>query len=540
MKKWTTKLVALCLVLCLTLSGCGILDLGGYFDQLLGILGGNFMTSFEDMAYTRPDMQAFRTTLQEGLDAAKEEDLSTVVSAVNSVYAQFDAFYTAYALSNIHYSLDLLNTYWEEEYNFCTENLSEINAGLDSFYRALAKSPIRDQLEGDDYFGPGFFDAYEGETLYDETFQSLLDQEAQLQNQYYALSAQAGTLDPYSEAFYAQCGNQLAEIFVELIRVRQKMAAHADYGDFQQFAYDFYFGRDYTPQQADAHLEDIRRELVPLYQELANSGYWNNAFTISSQKATFDYVKTAATAMGGTVAEAFEAMEAGGLYDISYSPNKFANSFEIYINSYYAPYVFLSPTNTNYDKLAFAHEFGHFCADYASFGSMAGVDVAEVFSQGLEYLSLCYVDDPDLRKLKMADCLRVYVEQAAYASFEQQVYGLEGDLLTVENVRGIFSGTMSNFGLDDGSLDSRSFVLVPHFYVSAQYIISYVFSNDVALQLYMMEKEAPGTGLACLTDHLATTHCGIQAFVQESGSLKSPFSSGWISEVKTLLEKELK
>ena len=87
--------------------------------------------------------------------------------------------------------------------------------------------------------------------------------------------------------------------------------------------------------------------------------------------------------MGGLVQEAFVLMEGSGLYNISYGQNKYDASFEVYLTLYSEPYVFLNPTQSDYDFLSFAHEFVHFCNDYASYGSGATVDVAEFFSQGM-------------------------------------------------------------------------------------------------------------------------------------------------------------
>ena len=50
------RLIALCLALCLLLTGCSVLDFGGYIDNLLPALTG--VTDFSQMKYTRPDMAA--------------------------------------------------------------------------------------------------------------------------------------------------------------------------------------------------------------------------------------------------------------------------------------------------------------------------------------------------------------------------------------------------------------------------------------------------------------------------------------------------
>ena len=199
----------------------------------------------------------------------------------------------------------------------------------------------------------------------------------------------------------------------------------------------------------------------------------------------------------------------------------------------------MCPLQTNYDKLTFTHEFGHFCNDYASYGSYAGVDVGEVFSLGLEYLSLCYVDDgQDLAWLKMADGLSLFVEQAAFAAFEQQMYRLSGDELPVEGLLQLYDRTATEYGFDAVSYDEREFVTISHFYTNPKYIISYVVSNDAALQLYQMEQEEAGKGLACYEENLDTQCTYFLEFMEEAGLL-NPFEEGRVARIRETFEAAL-
>lgn len=533
MKKRVLCITAVCLVLAM-LSGCA--GLADYLDRLKQQLGLS-VTDFQDMQYTRPDMENFRQALEQHCaEAAEETNLETLERLILDFYAVYENYYTNYFLATIHYSKDLTDSYWEAENAFCSENSSEVDAGLDRFYRVLAKSPLRDKLEGEDYFGPDFFVNYEGESVYDENFHAMLAREAALVNQYYAVSGQSIATAYYSNEYFEVYGTQMAEIFRDLVQVRQEMAAYAGYDSYPEFAYDFHHVRDYTVEQAEAYMLQIQSQLVPLYRQLNGSGFWDMELQSSSERQTFAYVQQMAQNMGGVMEEAFHTMSESHLYDISYGVNKFDSSFAVYLYAYHAPYVFVNPTMTEQDKLTFTHEFGHFCNHYASYGSGAGVDVSEIFSQGLEYLSLCYTEDTgNLEKLRMASCLTTYVEQAAYASFEQQVYGLKGDELTVENIQTLYQTVGSAFGFDSWSWDSRDYVCINHFFTSPMYIISYVVSNDAALQLYQMEKAETGAGLACYTENLATAEAYFLAFLNSAG-LESPFTPGRLEKVRNTLE----
>jgi oligoendopeptidase F len=364
-----------------------------------------------------------------------------------------------------------------------------------------------------------------------------MEQEAQLTNRYYDLSS--GAID-YTEQWFSTTGTQLEEVFVELIALRQQIARHAGYDDYAAFAYDCYHLRDYTPSQAAAYCQAIGEQLSPLYRQATQQRLWETVGTeFCTEKQALDYLSEASKAMGGQIWECYRTMVNCELYDISIRDNKYAGSYELYLYSYGVPFLFTNPYGMMEDKLSLTHEFGHFCNDYASYGSTAGTDVSEVFSQGLEYLSLCYVGTEDMAVMKMMDCLNLYVEQSAFASFEQQVYDLQGEELTLENVYALYEQVGTAYGFDSWGWDSRDFVLIPHFFTNPMYIISYVVSNDAALQLYQLEKQTKGAGLAKYEENLDTLEGDFLAFIT-SAELESPFVEGRVAAVRKTLEQVLK
>lgn len=537
MKRVRKTLIAMTLCLCLLLTGC--MDLGGYFRELGALLGVS-STAFQDMEYTRPQEDDLPKAV-DAVEAAIEEGVGVdeLMECIYTVYDRYYDFYTNYSLANIHYYKDLTDIYWEDEYEHCLSLTAGVDAVMDQMLYTLADCPLKEELESGEFFGEDFFDAYQGESIWDDTFTSMMEQEAALQSRYYELNEEAMAVQYGTEEFYTTYGSQMLQLYVDLVALRQDIAQYAGYPDYAAFAYEFYYYRDYTPEQATGYLSDIAEALVPIYQRLGGSSIWNTGYQESSQQETLRYVKDTAEALGGTVQDAFEAMESGGLYDISYSENKYAASFEVYLTTYSSPFVFVDPTMTVYDQLTFVHEFGHFCNDFASFGSGAGIDVKEFFSQGMEYLSLgCGEGREKLVKLKMADSLCIYVEQAAYAWFEQQVYALPEGELTVDKVTELFGLAMKTFGMDIWGIDSRDLVGVHHFYDAPMYVVSYVVSNDAALQLYQLEQQEAGKGFALYQQNLATVEWTFLSFVESAG-LESPFAEGRIESVKKTFQSVL-
>ena len=531
MKSGVRILLAFCLVFSIFLTGCT--SFGGFFS--------NGLTPYSQMEYARPDMVKFASVLEDSCAIALQtQDVKKLENAIWAFYDVYDLFYTNLSLAFIAHSRDLTDIYWEGEYAYCVSHSAEADAGLDKLYRILANAPLRDVLEGEDYFGADFFDAFEGESFYDDQLTQMLSQEALLCSRYQTINGQASAVEYYSEEYFADYGSQMEQVFLELVQLRLQIASYLGYDSYPEFAYDFYHMRDYSPQQAVSYLADIRAELVPLYLQIRDASY-DALLLPCDESETFAYVKTMTKNMGGIFQDAFSDMERARVYDLSYGAHKYAASFEIYLTYYYTPYIFLSPSGTQYDKLSFAHEFGHFCTDYVMpGGSYHGVDIAEIFSQGMEYLSLCYADAPDdLVQLKMADCLRTYVEQAAYASFEHQVYALSQEELTGDGIRRLYTEVADAYGLITEEWDCREYVCIPHLYETPMYLISYVVSNDAAFQIYEMELQEKGSGLQCLEENIGSTQSYLLAFLEDAG-LESPFATGRLIRARQTLESVLK
>ena len=529
------RFLALMLALMLMLTGCA-----GFRAPML--YGGEY-TAYDDMVYTRPDMEAMAEIVETYCKTARESsDLNEVMATVERYYDIYDRFQTSYTMAYIEYNRDVTSEKWEAEYQFCMDHSDDVDADLEAFYMALADSPIRDQLE-EEYFGAGFFESYDGESFWDPGLMELLDREGELTNAYYALCEEADSVEYYSPEYFDTYADPLCQALIDLVRHRKTIADYLGYDSYPEFAYEFYHYRDYTPAQATAYTDSIRSEMAELYRQVSQSDVWDAGYSRCGESAMYDYVASAARAMDGLSLEAFALLETADLYDISYSNKKFDISFETFLTSYHQPYVFVNPTGYRMDCLSFAHEFGHFVTDYAFWeGSWAGTDVLEVFSQGMEYLSLFYSDGADegLLRYKLADTLATYVEQSAYATFEQALYELPEEELTTDHVFALYQQTMESFGVDFEALgwDTLDLVTVPHFYTDPLYIISYVVSIDAAFQICQLEQEQAGAGLARFEEHVTTECQYFLDFVEESG-LVSPFAPGRAAEAAESLRQAL-
>lgn len=553
--------LALICVMGLLLSGCGDWTepdetAPTISEAKAGTYRHQGVPDFEDMTYTRPDMDQYAALVQLICTKAAAEDsdidsgtpgvrayyVEDLTDSVLDLYDAYDSFYTMESLANIHYSLNLRDTVYQAEYDYCIEQESAVEQGLEDVYRALAASPLREDLESESYFGDGFFDSYDGDSFWTQELSDLTDQENQLITQCYAAMGDLADLNPYSDDYCAQGRNTLGPLLVELVKVRQELASYLGYDSYGDFAFDYYYGRDYSLSQAEDYLERIRQELTPLYRALNESDFWYTAYG-NSNPDCLAYLQSVTEAVGGKLRSAYTLMTTKHLYDITPSSYKYNGSFEIYLTSYSAPFIFLNPAENITDCLSLTHEFGHFASDYFSQGSSYTTDVAEIFSQGLEYLSLCYApeDTPELdtlRRLKLADSLNTYVEQAAYAKFECELYAMDPEELTADSLNDLYNEICREYGFDSWNWQEGDWFTITHFFTSPYYIMSYVTSNDAAMQLYEMELSDRGAGLQTYTDYLSGGQPQFMAFVQEAG-LQSPFDVIRLKQVRNTLETGL-
>ena len=537
MKNLRLRVIALLLALMVLLTGCSWRNdsLRLWYTSLTGDLP---LVKFADMPYVRPDIGQLLDYREKCVTLARDgTDFDALEENIWKLYDEYYNFSTQYALADIYFSGDLTDPYWQEEYNWCMETAVEVDAAMEDLFFALADSVFRDALERDDLFGQGFFDGYQGESVWDPEFIAMMEKETAMLEQYYELIQRLYERQKGTEEYDA-AAMELAELYADLVELRQRQATYSGYANYLNFAYTFYYDRDYSPKLEELYLSQIQANLVPLYRKIYTSETYA-VYEMVTEQETFQYLKTAAKEMGGTVWKAFKLLEQGGLYDISYGENKYQASFEVMLMNYYEPFIFMAPAENSYDLLTFAHEFGHFCGDYASYGALVGVDGAEVQSQGMEYLSLLYGEDTRaLTRLKMVDSLCTYVEQAAYAAFEQAVYKLHPDDLTGENIMALFQEITDSFGFDIWDENPNEFVTIGHFFTDPLYIFSYVVSNDAAMQIYQKELEKPGAGLALYEACLTSSETDFLAFLASAG-LHSPFTHGRLAEVKETFESIL-
>ena len=519
--------------------------------------------TFRQMSYERPsldELDALIAAAEEAMDSGA--DYAAVEPLLDDCFDYSYHFDTMYTLADIRSCLDLTDEYYAEEYLWCAENYTLVQQAIDGLYYACAASPLAEELEKE-YFWEGFIEQYsdESESIYNDTTVALMQEESNLIAEYRALSAEPvvefrGKEEPLDEllarlrgsayneavtAYYTQVNERYADIFIRLVAVREKLAAELGYNSYEEMQYLYGYERDYTPEQAEAYLQDIKTYMVPLYRRLADSAIPYQVWYSSVDEETLvDILHDAVADFGGDVSEAFSFMLRYELCDLKHDSRKADMSFETYLSDYEAPFVFLNASESNEDILTFAHEFGHFSDAYVNLNAYETVDLAEVYSQAMEYLVLSRLGEQieedeveNLARIKMIDTVEMYIQQASFAEFEHRVYALGADNLSAEVLNETARQVAKDYGYYNSNYDAfyaLSWVDIPHYYEQAFYIVSYPVSNDLAMQIYELEREEAGAGLQRYLDNLERDFSGLMGLVDASG-LESPFDPGRVEKI---------
>ena len=581
MKKRLTVVVALTLALVL-LCGCSLTDsalgnsIGGKLAQFAQRTSEHNPDGlkFSDMRYYRPDTEKLAAdvaAVEEALDSGAR--LKAVEALLDVCMDDYDEFDTMYALANIYNCKDLRDEYYAGEYEWISTESSTVSQLFDEMYYACAGSSLGADLE-DDYFWEGFCEDYADpeDSYYNDATVALMQRESELISRYRDLVADPSIvvdgeevsfydlLDERSDytdlegyyayldawmTYYETYNEPMADIYIELMRVHADMAEEMGFSSAEEMEFVFGFDRDFTPADAAVFIEDIKTYLVPLYVWADRQGlsYGIRYSPLGSEELYAD-LSGVADSIGRECSEAFSFMDRFELYDIEPSAYKADTSFQTYLSLYDAPFIFLKPEGTTRDLITFVHEFGHYTDAYTNFDEPEAIDLAEVYSQALEFLSLSHMDgilpQPQIDELRtglVLDSLNTFIQQASFADFESKAHALGPDNLSAEKLNELALQATKDFGYcPEGLEDVMQYFWmdITHLFEYPFYVISYPVSLDVAMQIYELEVGEEGAGLDRYFEMLPRDYDSFMETVT-AGGLESPFAEGGLASIAALI-----
>ncbi len=552
MKKRAIRLLSMLLAL-LMLTGCSSSILNDQLDSAYRALQRNFISAdrnlvpFDEMEYLRPDMSAISADFDAVNDALDGGDIDAVSDALDACYLDYYNFDTMYTIADIRSCQDVYDSYYADEVSWCGESFAAVQQKMEDMFYACAASDLAQELE-ENYFWEGFTDDYSdwSQSYYNDAAVELMQRESALVSEYRALAAESaaslGETISYMQTIrnYEKYNEDFARIYIELVRVRQELAAQFGM-DYEQMQYSFYFERDYTPEQAAQYVADIRSYMVPVYEEVMEASPYDDIYyDYIDEDELLGVLGSVTELMGGDVKAAFDFMTKYELCDVSLNSSKAAMSFQTYLSNYEAPFLFLDPYGDTEDILTLSHEFGHYVDAFVNYNASETIDMSECYSQAMEYLALGYYDEvlgedeaDNLRRMKLLDTLDLYVQQTSFAEFESTVYSMDPDQLSAEVLNDLSLQLARDYGYCDESRAkyyAMSWSDIAHFFEYPFYVITYPVSNDIAMQIYELSQDGGTAGLDKYNELLSREYTGFLDNIEEAG-FTSPFESGRVQRV---------
>ena len=555
MKKRAIRLLSMLLAL-LMLTGCSSSILNDQLDSAYRALQRNFISAdrnlvpFDEMEYLRPDMSAISADFDAVNDALDGGDIDAVSDALDACYLDYYNFDTMYTIADIRSCQDVYDSYYADEVSWCGESFAAVQQKMEDMFYACAASDLAQELE-ENYFWEGFTDDYSdwSQSYYNDAAVELMQRESALVSEYRALAAESAAslgetsgVGSYMQTIrnYEKYNEDFARIYIELVRVRQELAAQFGM-DYEQMQYSFYFERDYTPEQAAQYVADIRSYMVPVYEEVMEASPYDDIYyDYLDEDELLSVLGSVTELMGGDVKAAFDFMTKYELCDVSLNSSKAAMSFQTYLSNYEAPFLFLDPYGDTEDILTLSHELGHYVDAFVNYNASKTIDMSECYSQAMEYLALGYYDEvlgedeaDNLRRMKLLDTLDLYVQQTSFAEFESTVYSMDPDQLSAEVLNDLSLQLARDYGYCDESRAkyyAMSWSDISHFFEYPFYVITYPVSNDIAMQIYELSQDGGTAGLDKYNELLSREYTGFLDNIEEAG-FTSPFESGRVQRV---------
>ena len=562
MKKKVTALLALVFALVFL---CGSALPNGWFRAD----GSDEVLRFDDMPYERPDAAAFRGIAEKTIRTMRDGGgYRRTVAMLDELFSRYYSMNTMASIADIRSCRNLADEYWAAEYAACLSALTEIGDIMEDVYLACGASPYGERLERE-YFGPGFMAEYgeNAEEKLSEAFTALAEQENALLVEYRNTVAEPmisvhgvevplydvmydvwgqRDYDNLMNAYYEKYNPILGDLYLRLMSVRKAQAKELGYGSYAEMMFDIGFDRDYSVEEGRAFIESVKRWIVPAYARLMDGekqaelleGYISDA-------QLYGALETVARGFGGEIGQAYDFMRRNSLSDLTMSDSKADMSFTTYLDDYEAPFLFVDPYGDRSDIVTVTHEFGHYAEAYISCNAYRSMDLAEVFSQAMQLLSLRPLRDvlgeqgvEQLRLLNIYEFLDTFLWQTLYAEFELRAYALENP--RAADLNALMWELYKEYGLDTiwSQESTVDWIDITHFFEQPFYVISYPVSACCALELYERELQESGKGLESYLQLADSDQIGIVEASGEAG-LQNPITDARVQQVAAFLEGQL-
>lgn len=437
---------------------------------------------------TQEDVDLFYTLLEEceTLSLAGE-DMEAIEAASEALDAQYEYLNTQYSIANILYYCDCKSSSVKEQYLNCVDICTDAYDAYIQMARRVyqSDSPAKDML----------FEGWTEEDIamllaYDEKIAELQKRNEEITVEYNA----------------AMKDSVKMELYVEFVQNNNKIASFYGYDNYYDYSYALRYDRDYDPDELHLMRQYAKDYLADIF-DVALNNFYSSFYTLKTEDQTgvtnflyndynvsTNYVKLFLDTMPESMADTMNTMLK---LDSTFTNSKKAKAGAFTTTIGDRSYCYFGPGYAN--SCTVIHEAGHYYASrYTDLNSIP-LDLAEVHSQGNEWLFVHFMKDylPSNRYDAVVD-YRLYNDLTMIMiclmvdEFEHKVYTTDVSGFTGEDFDALMESVATQyFTMDYISSNLTDVNEYWRMVVVDQpvYYISYAVSSITALDLYTVALE---------------------------------------------------
>lgn len=472
----------------------------------------------------------FKTKCNEMVDYANDGNFEKVKESYEYLYNDITKVMDYDSVSYINYCEDVNNEELKNENTYAEDLARELKNIFNIACNKITSSVCSKDFEkyiDNDYI-------YNDYVEYVEKSQELLDLEseaAKLEKDYNKVSDSFsntpfiydGEEHTFDELIYSDFGNELynkdpdkyyelyeekitqfnkdsGEIYLKLIKIRDKIAKLYGYDNYALYADSKLYNRDYSYKD----LEFLKKYTKEYGFKILTAYYMfndNNDLDINADELVNTVLSKVKT-FSPVLEQSSNIFLNNHLYSISSGEGRYNGSFESSLYNHNSGFIFLNCSNNDNDYFTLAHEFGHFTNTIAVKAPNPTVkdgcyDLFEIHSTGLEMLFGLKSEDifKDNYLLKnvhnLSDKLYTLIDACAFDDWQRAVY--ENPNMTLDEINQLFTDIYFSYGWQE-FVDEYGFPdplelkyiwnRVPHNFDNPMYYISYGTSSFAALQIF--------------------------------------------------------
>lgn len=427
-------------------------------------------------AYTEVELDDIRSHAQLLLDDIEEKNNKTKVSEdIDLLLYDLDACNQAYSYITIEYYLDMDN---EENEKLSDDYMETMTIANELISYAFCQGYLSDYKKlFIDYVTEDVIEYYSDDTYDLDAVEEEAREEVKLHDQ---------MLDEYYDIYFDEEMSEkekalaCAEIYLELLK------------DYDTESFYAQYNRDYTPEEIIELSAVVREEMGSLSGDLVEAfqkcdGAISVLYKPLEIEEPFEVIRKYVSQLSPDLKKSADMINDGSLYYMAEKESAYPGSFTTDLPLNNSALVFINVEETLDLLPTCVHEFGHFHAsfydDITTYKAVTNLDIAEIQSQGLEFLFMQFYDDiygdqaKAMQLYKTIELVDSVVTGFMIGEFEYTVLDRIDDI-TPEGVVDLWHEMFDEYN------DEVEFYIVNHLFESPGYYISYGVSALAAFDIW--------------------------------------------------------